>query len=70
MPHSSHKNVDAPMDAWDRQRCGLALLQISKHLDLLNYHIGEMRDENSREEIARSMERVRSDIRQFIDETE
>ena len=70
MPHSSNKNVDAAMDAWDRQRCGLALLAISKHLDLLNYHAGEPRDDQSRAEIASSIERVRTEIRKFIDESE
>lgn len=36
MPHSSLKNVNAPMDAWDRQRFGIALLEIQGVLsDLL-----------------------------------
>ncbi len=69
MPHSSMTDVNGPMDAWDRKRCGVALLEISKHLDLLNWHVGQLRDEESRAEIARSTERVRAAIRDFINES-
>jgi hypothetical protein len=57
MPHSSQKNVNAAMDAWDRQRCGLALLEIVDALAVI--HPDERR-----------MRRVREAVRIFIEERE
>lgn len=57
MPHSSMKNVNAPMDAWDRQRLGLALLEIVSALDVI--HPDDRR-----------MGEVRDVVRMFIDERE
>jgi hypothetical protein len=57
MPHSSQKNVNAPMDAWDRQRCGLALLEIVEALAVI--HPDDRRMEHAREAVLR-----------FIDERE
>ena len=68
MPHSSRKDVDGPMDAWDRQRLGLALLEIREHLFLLD-NIAAQNGEQARRILA-SRERVAEAIRKFIDEAE
>lgn len=70
MQHSRKTDVNVPMDALDHQKCGVALLQISKHLQLLSWHVGQMQDENSREEISRSMAIVRSSIATFVGEAD
>ena len=55
MPHSSQKNVNLPMDAWDRTRIGLALLEILGALEAI--HPDERR-----------MREVRETVRMMIDE--
>lgn len=64
MPHSSQKNVNAPMDAWDRQRFGLALLEIEALLASLLVGLSE----DARQ--MQQLERVRAAIRRATDETE
>ena len=55
MPHSSQKNIDLPMDTWDRQRAGIALLEIVNALAVI--HPDERR-----------MRRVREAVRAFIEQ--
>lgn len=64
MPHSSQKNVNAPMDAWDRQRFGLALLEIESLLASLLHGLADDTKQ------MQQLERVRVAIRRATDETE
>ena len=57
MPHSSQKNVNAPMDARDRERLSIALFEIRDALALLCVDQG-------------ALERVDAAVRRFADETE
>lgn len=64
MPHSSQKNVNAPMDAWDRQRFGIALLELERLVGSILQGI----DPNGAQ--GQQIERTRKAIRAAIDETE
>jgi hypothetical protein len=57
MPHSSHKNVNAPMDAWDRNRLAIALFEIRDALALLCVDQG-------------ALERVHAAIHNFANEVD
>lgn len=72
MPHSSQKDVNKPMDAWDRQRCGIALLELKEQVALLGSLVKQSAEpfSHTHSAVDKGMESVRRAIAKFIDETE
>ena len=73
MPHSSQKDVNAPMDAWDRQRCALALHELKAQVELLTLLFKRVSaadlDDWNASNLDKGLARIASAVSAFADET-
>ena len=74
MPHSSNKTVNAAMDAWDRQRCGIALLEMRDQVELLTRLLKAISAEDLDDWHATCLDqgvaKIRDAVSAFINETD